>query len=304
MKAPLTPPQAPSNIPRPMHAPYQVAFIGLSDTERATLAATLRLLPEDRTPRYAVTPVFDDADFVIADAEHTPSVKLVLATERLRMALWVGTPPPMGSAAGVDRPLDARQALRELDALVAQGRAQPRPAQVRDTQAAAADWEGANRRRLAAEPAAEKAAEKAALTALLVDDSEIALRFLETRLQRWGLVMDRALSSGRAIELLAQRHYDIVFLDVELGAGSDLDGLALCRHIKRMHGHGNGQGRAGAPSAVFMVSAHAEESDRARGMLAGADAYLGKPLDEVDLQRLLLRLGLKQAAAAAPSGPR
>jgi CheY-like chemotaxis protein len=53
-----------------------------------------------------------------------------------------------------------------------------------------------------------------------------------------------------------------------------------------------------------MVSAHAEESDRARGMLAGADAYLGKPLDEVDLQRLLLRLGLKQAAAAAPSGPR
>jgi hypothetical protein len=27
--------------------------------------------------------------------------------------------------------------------------------------------------------------------------------------------------------------------------------------------------------------------------LAGCDAYLGKPLDEVDLQRLLLRQGLK-----------
>lgn len=275
-----------------MSAPYQVAFIGLTDAERASLTATLRLLPQDRTPRYELTPVFDDADFVIADAEHTPSVKLVLATERLRMALWVGTPPPMGSAAVVDRPLDARHLLRELDALVAQGHSRPRP---RGTEAllVGADnrdnWDGSNRRRLAAAPAPEKPAP----TALLVDDSEIALRFLETRLQRFGLVMDRALSSGRAIELLAQRSYDLVFLDVELGDTSDLDGLALCQHIKRS------SGTAGAPSAVFMVSAHAAESDRARGSLAGADGYLGKPLDEVELQRLLLRQGLKAAASAA-----
>lgn len=265
-------------------APYQVAFVGLSDAERATLTATLRLLPEDRTPRYVLTPVFDDADFVIADAEHTPSVKLVLATDRLRFALWVGTPPPMGSVAVVDRPLDARQWLRELDAMVAQGRAQPLAAG-----RAPAGWDGADRRRETPMPPADKPAP----SALLVDDSEIALRFLETRLQRWGLVMDRALSSGRAIELLAQRHYDLVFLDVELGTGSDLDGLALCRHIKRT------PDRAGAPSAVVMVSAHASESDRARGSLAGADAYLGKPLDEVELQRLLLRQGLKPAASAA-----
>jgi CheY-like chemotaxis protein len=272
-----------------MPAPYQVAFIGLSDAERTTIATTLRLLPRDRTPHYGLTTVFDDADFVIADAEHTPSVKLVLATERLRLALWVGTPPPMGSVAVVDRPLDARHLLRELDALVAQGRAQPR---VRGTEAqppGLEHWDAANRRRLAAAPPAERPAP----TALLVDDSEIALRFLETRLQRWGLVMDRALSSGRAIELLAKRRYDLVFLDVELGPGSDLDGLALCQHIKRHE-------REGTPSAVFLVSAHAAESDRARGSLAGADGYLGKPLDEIELQRLLLRQGLKPV----PSGPR
>lgn len=269
-----------------MPAPYQVAFIGLSNDERATVAATFKLLPADRTPCYALTPVFDDADFVIADAEHTPSVKLVLATERLGMTLWVGTPPPLGSAGVVDRPLDARHLLRELDALVAQGRTPPR---------AAADWPAAERRRATA-PAAAAAAEKPVPTALLVDDSEIALRFLETRLQRWGVVMDRALSSGRAIELLAQRRYDLVFLDVELGPGSDLDGLALCQHIKRQHD------RAGAPAAVVMVSAHASESDRARGSLAGADAYLGKPLDEIELQRFMLRQGLRAAASPAPRG--
>lgn len=276
-----------------MPAPYQVAFIGLSDAERATIAATLRLLPEDRTPHYALTPVFDDADFVIADAEHTPSVKLVLATERLRFALWVGTPPPLGSVAVVDRPLDARHLLRELDALVAQGREPARPRGLQPP----AGWDGPDRRREAAEQPLNKPADKPAPTALLVDDSEIALRFLETRLQRFGLQMDRALSSGRAVELLAQRHYDIVFLDVELGPGSDLDGLALCQHIKRMQDRTGG---GAAPSAVALVSAHASGSDRARGSLAGADAYLGKPLDEVELQRFLLRQGLKPTA----SGPR
>lgn len=285
---PLTGPAQGSNIPQPMPVPYQVAFIGLADTERATVAAALRLLPEDRTPQYALTPVFDDADFVIADAEHTPSVKLVLATERLRMALWVGTPPPMGSVAVVDRPLDARQFLRELDALVAQGRAAPRR---RGTECHPAGWDGSDRRRLPVAVAVPVDPEVP--TALLVDDSEIALRFLETRLQRWGLVMDRALSSGRAVELLSQRHYNLVFLDVELGTGSDLDGLALCQHIKRM------QERSGRDTTVIMVSAHAAESDRVRGSLAGADAYLGKPLDEVELQRLMLRQGLKPAASAA-----
>ena len=269
-----------------MSAPYQVAFIGLSDAERATITATLRLLPAERTPHYELTSVFDDADFVFADAEHTPSVKLVLATERLRFALWVGTPPPLGSVAVVDRPLDARLLLRELDTLVAQGHAQAR---ARGTQATPPGWDGSDRRR----EAAALPANKPAPTALLVDDSEIALRFLETRLQRFSLLMDRALSSGRAIELLAQRRYDIVFLDVELGPASDLDGLALCQHIKRT------QDRAGTPATVVMVSAHASESDRARGNLAGADAYLGKPLDEVELQRLLLRQGLKPVSSGA-----
>ena len=37
--------------------------------------------------------------------------------------------------------------------------------------------------------------------------------------------------------------------------------------------------------------------DRVRGGLAGCDGYLGKPLDEVELQRMLLRHGLKPRAA-------
>jgi CheY-like chemotaxis protein len=125
-------------------------------------------------------------------------------------------------------------------------------------------------------------------SALLVDDSEVALRFLETRLQRWGMQIDRASSSRKAIELLAQRDYDFVFVDLELGEDSELDGLSLCQHIKRHQGEGAALG-----SSVFIVSAHQTELDRVRGALAGCDAYLGKPLQDIDLRRLLIRHGLE-----------
>ncbi len=119
--------------------------------------------------------------------------------------------------------------------------------------------------------------------ALLVDDSDIALRFLEVRLQRLGVHTERASTSGKAIELLSRKAYRFIFLDVDLGPASDLDGLSLCQHIKRQHHHVGGL----AVPVVAMVSAFQSELDRARGALAGADAYLGKPLDEVALARLL-----------------
>lgn len=119
--------------------------------------------------------------------------------------------------------------------------------------------------------------------ALLVDDSEIALRYLETRLQAQGLQTECASGSAKAIELLAHKAYDFVFLDVDLGDESELDGLSLCQHIKRQHRHVGGH----REPVVVLVSAHHSQMDRVRGTLAGAEAYLGKPLDDAALARLL-----------------
>lgn len=238
----------------------RLALVGLNDAERTLVGAAAADLPG-----VSLVQDIDSAHFLVADAEHTPSVKLVLAAEKLKRTLWVGTPPPMGSVAVVDRPLRAEALHEALQALL------PRPA-----------------------PPAAPPAPPPLKRALLVDDSEVALRFLETRLQRWGLLMDRALSSNRAIELLAaEEPYDFVFIDVELGPQSTLDGYALAQHIRRQHR------REPTPPVLVFVSAHASPSHRARGQLAGADAYLAKPLDEVELQRLLLRHGLKPRAAAS-----
>ena len=311
----------------------RIAVLGFSDFERNTLASCFRLTA-NRVPHYEQVKILTDADFVLADADHAPSVQLVLATERMDETVFIGQQPPAGAVAWMARPIDAMHVMRELDALVtgsalaappgsasgtvaaapaaptapaAAAPATAAPADVAAGDAAAASLPPAakaRRTRAAAAPAAADtsaapSASPAPLApppprALLVDDSEIALRFLESRLQRWGMVMDRASSSSKAIELLARRDYDFVFLDLELGPGSTMDGLALCQHIKR-----NQSANAALGSSVFIVSAHQTELDRVRGTLAGCDAYLGKPLQEVELHRLLLRHGLKPPAAEA-----
>jgi CheY-like chemotaxis protein len=136
----------------------------------------------------------------------------------------------------------------------------------------------------------------------VVDDSDIARRFLSTRLLPWGVRTDAATTSAEAVERLAQASYVLIFLDVELGPDSELDGLALCRHIKRS--------ALAIDATVVMVSAHHAEVDRARGALAGCDVYLAKPVKDAELATLLRRQGLlppeapvARPPAAAPAQP-
>ena len=275
---------------------HRVSLLGLNDAERELITHCLRTTAA-RTPRYTLATLIDDSELIVADASHAPSVQLVLATERLPATLFVGTPAPPGAVACISRPIDIQHLLRELDFLVGL----PKGLSAARLQAVAASrWKGETDRRSqgVTAPSAPVLEQQQAATALLVDDSEVALRFLETRLQRWGLVMDRALSSGRAIEMLSQHNYDFIFLDLELGIRSQLDGLALCHHIKRHQ-----DVVSALTSSVFIVSAHRTEMDRVRGTLAGCDGYLGKPLDDAELSRLMLRHGLALRAQATSAVP-
>jgi CheY-like chemotaxis protein len=251
-----------------MQLAMPICFLGLSAAEREMVSACLRVIGV-RTPRYEITHVLDDARCVIADAEHRPSVELVLVTEKLERTVFVGGTPPAGAFAHVPRPVDPARLLRELDLIVA-GSAQPLATVIERARAV-----------LPPPAPAEAPAAPPVPTALLVDDSELALRYLETNLQPYGFLCDQALSSQHAVDLLAQRQYDFVFLDVDLGPNSELDGLALCQRIKRS------EETLLIATTVVLVSAHASPMDRVRGNLAGADAFLGKPLAEAELRRLM-----------------
>ena len=297
-----------------MSAPFRVHVLGFSAFERNALASYFRLAA-NRTPSYQQADSLHDADFLVVDADHAGAVATTLAEGRLEGAVFIGAAPPDGAAAWMMRPIDPLHVLRELDAMVAARAPQRVPPTLSN-----AGYVGTGERTVAQprrkgpvparraddEPAAPRPATPPAASpanapeppaappgeALLVDDSAIALRFLQSKLERYGLATELATSSAKAIELLSRRHFQFVFLDVELGLGSELDGLALCQHIKRQHHYPAGQGMP----VVALVSAHSSEIDRVRGTLAGADAYLAKPLDDGALRGLLVRHGLKPPA--------
>ena len=302
-----------------MSRPYRVALLGFSTFERGALASYFRLAVR-RTPSYELVNEPDDADFIVADADHGATVGLVAALERVDATVFIGAAAPLGATAWMKRPIDPLHVLRELDAMVllhAAARALPPEGavapgartvvqpirRVRDAPPAAAAAPPASALpvpmmaappRPPATPASP--AQPPQPSALLVDDSEIALHYLRGRLERFGLAVESTHTSDQAIERLAHRAFELVFIDVELGPHSTLDGLALCQHIKRQH-----HPATGGPSSVVMVSAHHSELDRVRGTLAGCDAYLGKPLDEPELARVLQRHGLKPLATTTVS---
>jgi two-component system cell cycle response regulator len=302
-----------------MSAPYLVALQGFSAFERSALASYFRLA-SNRSPSYEQVDSLADSQFVIADADHAGVVQAIVRADRVGETVFIGARAPDNATAWMMRPIDPLHVMRELDAMVsvkaferasavslapgaAVARAPvrpppagPRPTRRADDSSDAGPRGAAGLLRLAETPPLAGRDGRGA-EALLVDDSEIALRFLETRLQRHGLHTQRAASSGRALEVLAQRNFDFVFLDVELGNASELDGLALCQHIKRQHHPVGG----GPVPVVVMVSAHHAELDRVRGMLAGCDAYLAKPLDPIALGQLLAQHGVPVHPAAGAS---
>lgn len=127
---------------------------------------------------------------------------------------------------------------------------------------------------------------------LIVDDDEDARMLLTRALARGGLAVevDAAVDGRDALEQVARRVPQAVITDIMM---PHINGFELCAAL-----------RAAPPTAaipVLIVSALEDEADRARGLAAGADDYLIKPISAADLARRLAAL-LARAAASRPAG--
>ena len=118
---------------------------------------------------------------------------------------------------------------------------------------------------------------------LVVDSIAIARTFLMQRLVQLGYRAIGAADGEAALAQVRGQAFAIVFCELVLEPGADLDGLGLCQAIRR-------QGRdvaARAVPAFVVVTGRLDASDRVRGALAGCDAYLTKPLSENALRVVL-----------------
>jgi two-component system, cell cycle response regulator len=256
---------------------YTVALQGFSTFERGALASFFRLAAK-RTPSYVQVDRLDRCDFVIADADHGRSLQAVQAAGRTSDTVFVGTQAPQGAMAWLKRPVDPMHILRELDSLVEHRNSSPGELQ-------AAREPVGSPRSMPALGRLDVAGDGSRRDVLVVEDSAIARRFLQVRLQKLGYRVHLANDGDEAIELLRRERFALVFLDVALGPPGSLDGLAVCQQLK----HDPAFARQGLPKAII-VTGLAGASDRVRGSLAGCDAYLTKPLTELQLHDTLRTL--------------
>ncbi|MGL5004838.1 MAG: response regulator [Casimicrobium sp.] len=115
---------------------------------------------------------------------------------------------------------------------------------------------------------------------LVVDDSDVALKFIHSRLSAFGFNVDLCTSGEEALVRVSDGGYAFVFLDVMM---EGLDGYQTCKAIK-------GRKYAGSRApVVVMLTSRGGTIDKVRGTFAGCDAYLTKPLDESKMLKVLLK---------------
>src|SRR5262247_486196 len=117
---------------------------------------------------------------------------------------------------------------------------------------------------------------------LVVDDVPANVKLLEARLSAEYFDVSTAMSGAEALAICERAQCDIVLLDVMM---PEMDGFEVCRRLK--------SNPVTHHIPVVMVTALDQPSDRVRGLEAGADDFLTKPVSDIALLarvRSLVRL--------------
>jgi CheY-like chemotaxis protein len=115
---------------------------------------------------------------------------------------------------------------------------------------------------------------------LVVDDDRVIQQLLEVNLELEGYLVAGTASDGReAIAMAAELKPDLILLDIMM---PKMDGLEVCRHLKA--------DPKLSKIPIVLLSARAQDMDIREGLEIGADAYLTKPFDPVELLDVVGRL--------------
>src|SRR5208282_5305454 len=114
---------------------------------------------------------------------------------------------------------------------------------------------------------------------LVVEDSPVYRHLLASHLQEWGFPFTMANNGTEAWTLLQRPDCPkLVLLDWVL---PDIDGVELCRRIRLA-------ATANSYSYVILLTGKDDKKDMLEAMQAGADDYLVKPFDQLELKARLL----------------
>jgi DNA-binding response OmpR family regulator len=118
---------------------------------------------------------------------------------------------------------------------------------------------------------------------LLVEDEPEAARLLAKGLREQAYAVDLAENGEAAVFRAETTNYDAIILDIMLPGR---DGISVCRALRK----------AGSSVPILMVTARGTVQARVEGLDSGADDYLTKPFDFMELLarlRALIRRGVR-----------
>ena len=104
---------------------------------------------------------------------------------------------------------------------------------------------------------------------LIVDDEAAIADLVEVYLKNEGYTVHKFGRAGDALACVASTPLDLAILDVML---PDMDGFTLCQKIREAH-----------LFPILMLTARVEDMDKIMGLTLGADDYLTKPFNPLEL---------------------
>ena len=122
---------------------------------------------------------------------------------------------------------------------------------------------------------------------LVVDDEKTIVKGIKFNLENEGYTVDACYDGESAVSMARSESYDLIILDLMM---PKKDGLQACQEIR---------GFSTVP--IIMLTARSEDADKLMGFESGADDYVTKPFNILELKARVRAL-LRRASIAAPAG--
>ncbi len=119
---------------------------------------------------------------------------------------------------------------------------------------------------------------------LVVDDERLLVKGIKFNLENEGYQVECAFDGAAAVERAREGQFDLIILDLMM---PEIDGLEACMRIREF---------SNVP--IIMLTARSEDTDKIIGFECGADDYITKPFNILEL-KARIRAMLRRASGGA-----
>ncbi|MEA4814815.1 MAG: response regulator transcription factor [Oscillospiraceae bacterium] len=120
---------------------------------------------------------------------------------------------------------------------------------------------------------------------LVVDDERLLVKGIKFNLEHEGYKVDTAFDGRTAVEMARSNGYNLIILDVMM---PEVDGLEACMRIREF-----------SDVPVIMLTAKSDDTDKLMGFDCGADDYITKPFNILEVKARVKALLKRSGGAAA-----